>query len=110
MADKVKPKTAQMVDLSKAVDDNLLVERLFVVRADELQKNEERTIPVVFSSEHIYKQWFGREQLSHDSGAIDFVRIMNKTAPVLLNHSRDGQIGVVEDARLVNRQGVATCV
>ena len=32
---------------------------------------------------------------------------MNKTAPVLLNHSRDGQIGVVEDARLINKQGEA---
>ena len=108
MADKVKPKTAQTVDLSKAVDDELLVERIFLVRADELQENEERTIPVVFSTEFEYVQWFGREMLSHDAGAIDFARMMNATAPVLLNHSRDGQIGVVEDARLVNRQGIAS--
>ena len=107
MADKVMPKAVQTVDLSKAVDDNLLVERLFVVRADELQENEERTIPVVFSTEFEYVQWFGREMLSHDAGAVDLSRVMNKTAPVLLNHSRDGQIGVVEDARLVNKQGEA---
>ena len=108
MADKVMPKAVQTVDLSKAVDDELLVERIFLVRADELQENPERTVPVVFSSEHEYSQWFGRETLSHDSGAIDLSRMMNKTAPVLLNHSRDGQIGVVEDARLVNRQGIAS--
>ena len=108
MADKVMPKAVQTVDLSKAVDDELLVERIFLVRADELQENEERTIPVVFSTEFEYAQWFGREMLSHDSGAIDFVRMNGKTAPVLLNHSRETQIGVVENAKLVNRQGIAT--
>ena len=108
MADKVMPKAVQTVDLSKAVDDELLVERIFLVRADELQENEERTIPVVFSTEFEYAQWFGREMLSHDAGAIDFVRMQNKTAPVLLNHSRETQIGVVENAKLVNRQGIAT--
>ena len=108
MADKVMPKGVQTVDLSKAVDDELLVERIFLVRADELQKNEERTIPVVFSTEFEYAQWFGREMLSHDAGAIDLSRMMNKTAPVLLNHSKETQIGVVEEARLVNRQGIAS--
>ena len=78
MADKVMPKAVQTVDLSKAVDDELLVERIFLVRADELQENEERTIPVVFSTEFEYAQWFGREMLSHDSGAIDFVRMNGK--------------------------------
>ena len=38
MADKVMPKGVQAVDLSKAVDDELLVERIFLVRADELQR------------------------------------------------------------------------
>ena len=108
MADKVMPKGVQTVDLSKAVDDELLVERIFLVRADELQENEERTIPVVFSTEFEYAQWFGREMLSHDAGAIDLSRMMNKTAPVLLNHSKETQIGVVEEARLVNRQGIAS--
>ena len=108
MADKVMPKGVQTVDLSKAVDDELLVERIFLVRADELQENEERTIPVVFSTEFEYSQWFGREMLSHDAGAIDLSRMMNKTSPVLLNHSREAQIGVVEEARLVNRQGIAS--
>ena len=108
MADKVMPKGVQTVDLSKAVDDELLVERIFLVRADELQENEERTIPVVFSTEFEYVQFFGREMLSHDAGAVDLSRIENKTAPVLLNHSRENQIGVVEEARLVNRQGIAS--
>ena len=76
-----------------------------MVRADELEENAERVIPVVFSTEFEYVQFFGREMLSHDAGAVDLSRIENKTAPVLLNHSRDGQIGVVEDARLINKQG-----
>ena len=104
---KAIPKLSHPVDLSKAVDEKLLVERVFVVRADELEENAERIIPVVFSTEFEYVQWFGREMLSHDSDAVDLTRMMNKTAPVLLNHSRDGQIGVVEDSRIVNRQGLA---
>ena len=74
MADKVMPKAVQRpVDLSKAVDDELLVERIFLVRADELQKNEERTIPVVFSAVSILntRSGSGVNILSHDSGAID---------------------------------------
>ena len=104
---KAIPKLSHPVDLSKAVDEKLLVERVFVVRADELEENAERIIPVVFSTEFEYVQWFGREMLSHDSDAVDLTRMMNKTAPVLLNHSRDGQIGVVEDSRIANRQGLA---
>ena len=75
MADKAIPKLSHPVDLSKAVDEKLLVERLFVVRADELEENAERIIPVVFSTEFEYVQWFGREMLSHDAGAVDLSRI-----------------------------------
>ena len=78
---KAIPKLSHPVDLSKAVDEKLLVERVFVVRADELEENAERIIPVVFSTEFEYVQWFGREMLSHDSDAVDLTRMMNKTAP-----------------------------
>ena len=72
------------------------------------EATDDRTIPVVFSSEAEARQpYFGREVLSHAQGAVDLSRIMTKTAPVLANHRRDEQIGVVEGARIVNRQGVA---
>ena len=59
MADKAIPKHTHPVDLSKAVDEKLLVERLFFVRAEELEENAERIIPVVFSTEFEYVQFFG---------------------------------------------------
>ena len=96
------------VNLQRAVDERLLIERLFTVRADEMEETDDRTIPVVFSTEaEAYQQFFGREVLSHDQNAVDLSRMLNKTAPVLSNHKRDSQIGVVENARIVNRQGVA---
>ena len=76
------------------------------MRADEIEATDDRTIPVVFSSEaEAYQQHFGREVLSHDQTAVDLSRMMNKTAPVLANHHRDEQIGVVEGARIVNQAG-----
>ena len=108
MADKAIPKLSHPVDLSKAVDEKLLVERLFVVRADELEENAERIIPVVFSTEFEYVQWFGREMLSHDSDAVDLnPHDEQNSAGASESFSSDGQIGVVEDARLINKQGEA---
>ena len=104
MAEPIK----RPIDLQRAVDEGLLIERLFVVRADDMEENEDRTIPVVFSTEHEYRNWFGREILSHDPGACDMERMGNKTAPVMLNHNRSEQIGVVEGASVVDRQGKAT--
>lgn len=50
-----------------------------------------------FSSETAVERWFGDEVLSHDSGAADLARL-NDAAPLLWNHKRDEQIGVVERA------------
>ena len=50
-----------------------------------------------FSSETAVERWFGDEVLSHDSGAADMARL-NDAAPLLWNHKRDEQIGVVERA------------
>ena len=99
---------SKVVNLDKAVDGELLIERLFTVRADSLEENADRSVNVVFSTEYQYTQWFGREVLSHDTGAMDLSRIDNQTAPVLLNHNRNEQIGVIDSARMVNRQGIAT--
>ena len=41
---------------------------------------------------------FGIEILSHDAGAIDLSRLAGNDHPLLLNHDRDQQIGVVERA------------
>ena len=71
-------------------------------RAVTIQKSsidgEKRTVTLAFSSEQPVVRWWGIEILSHDPGAMDMSRMQNGGA-VLLNHSTDKQIGVVEDCR-----------
>jgi len=71
-------------------------------RAVSIQKEainaEKRTVDLAFSSEQPVVRWWGIEILSHDPGAMDMSRMQNGGA-VLLNHSTDKQIGVVEDCR-----------
>lgn len=101
---------AETPQLNRAVDDNLLIQRLYTVRADELQENDDRRIDVICATEYEYNQWFGREILRVDSESVDLTRLNSGTSPVLLDHSRDGlkQVGVVENARIVNRQLLTT--
>lgn len=61
-----------------------------------------------FSSETAVERWFGDEVLSHKDGAADLARL-NDAAPLLWNHNRDEQIGVVEKAWLgADKRGYAT--
>jgi HK97 family phage major capsid protein len=53
---------------------------------------EFRDVTLSLSSELPVDQWFGREILVHDSGAVRLNR-MNNGAPLLLNHNSDSQIG-----------------
>lgn len=65
---------------------------------------ENRTVELSFSSEEPYERWWGVEILSHEDGAIDFSRLKN-SAPLLAEHDRNVQIGVVEDAWVENAKG-----
>lgn len=59
--------------------------------------NEElRTVELAFSSELPFPREFGLEVLSHDTADIDFSRLIDGRAPLLLEHDRTKQIGVVE--------------
>lgn len=66
-----------------------------VVRADE-----ERTIEMSVSSEKAAEQWFGTEVLEHTKAAIDMGFFGGGSAPLLLDHDRRQQIGVIERAWL----------
>lgn len=55
-------------------------------------------IALAISSEAPYERWFGIEILSHDKSAVDLTRLADGRHPLLLNHERDCQIGVVTDA------------
>jgi len=69
---------------------------------------EDRSMTFSFSSETAVERWFGDEVLSHDAGAADLARL-NDSAPLLWNHNRDEQIGVVEKAWIgADKRGYCT--
>ncbi len=75
---------------------------------DRASINEERrTIDLSFSSEAPINRWFGTEILDHAPGSVRLDRI--KTGgPLLLDHCRDDQVGVVEDVAITtDRKGRA---
>lgn len=70
-----------------------VLERAFRFDAEAIDA-ENRTVQVVASTENAVVRWFGREVLSHSPDAVDLERF-NGGAPVLHNHNRGQQIGVV---------------
>lgn len=66
----------------------------------ELTRDDESELyEVAFSSESPYRRWFGDEVLSHDKDAVDLSRL-NNSAPLLVNHDRSDQVGVLESAQV----------
>ena len=67
-----------------------------------------RTVDVTFSTEtEKVERWFGIEILDHSPESVRMDRL-NNGAAVLDSHDTRLQIGVVEDARIEDGQGVAT--
>jgi HK97 family phage major capsid protein len=67
---------------------------------------EERTVEISFSSEEPYQRYWGIEILGHGEGEINFERL-NDSAPLLLQHNHDDQIGVVERVWIEEGRGKA---
>src|SRR5262252_444994 len=67
-------------------------------RAAEID-TEKRTVELSISSDQPIDHWFGRIILDHGKGSVRLDRVKSG-APLLLNHSVDQQIGVLETARL----------
>lgn len=67
---------------------------------EDKDKEKARTYEVAISSEEPVERYFGIEILSHDKDAVDLSRLSDGRHPLLVNHSTDDQIGVVESARL----------
>ena len=60
-----------------------------------------------FSSESPYTRWFGEEILGHKKGEVRLDWLRGGTAPLLLNHDTDKQIGVIENAEIKDGRGTA---
>lgn len=67
-------------------------------RAEADEQN--RTIVVAFSSQQAVQRSFGLEVLSHDPQDVDLSFLASGRAPLLLEHDREEQIGVVERAAI----------
>lgn len=68
---------------------------------------EKRTVELAFSSEAEVQRWWGIEVLSHDPGAVVMTRLAD-SAPLLVNHNTDDQVGVIESVSIdADRRGRA---
>jgi len=75
---------------------NILYRSAQFTRADVDEQN--RTVIVAFSSEQSVQRSFGLEVLSHNQVDVDLSFLASGRAPLLLEHEREDQIGVVERA------------
>lgn len=74
------------------------ISRGFVGAFDRAKMDaDKRTIEISFSSEEPVERMWGVEILDHSKGACDLSRL-KASGPVLLQHDRRIQVGVVEDA------------
>lgn len=93
----------------KAIKTKPLGRLAEITRAASVDIDEDdRSVEISFSSEAPVMRWFGEEILDHSAGSVRMEWIGGGRAPLLLDHDRDNQIGVVESARLEN--GVARAV
>ena len=89
--------------LEKKVYGSTLYQAAVITRAE--MKKEERTVPVVFSTETPILHWFGYCILSHDTECVLMDR-MNNRAAVLKDHDPTVHIGVVEKAEVDTKERV----
>ena len=71
-----------------------LLTRTFELDTRAISK-EARTIPLSFSSEEPVERFFGIEILDHKPESVRMDRL-KKGVPILLNHDRDKQVGILE--------------
>lgn len=67
-----------------------------------------RTVKVAFSSEEPYLRYYGYEILSHKADEVDLSFLEGRTAPLLLDHDPEKQIGVVESVKIEDGIGRAS--
>ena len=83
-----------------------MADRGFLVRESaRMEKKDERTYRLSFSSEEPYGRWFGDEILSHAEGAVNLDRL-NSIGTVLFNHDRDMVIGRIDRAWVEDGRGM----
>ena len=81
-----------------------------LVRTLEMDRSsidqEARTVALSFSSDEPYERWFGVEILDHNPESVRLERL-KKSGPLLLDHDRTAQIGVVEKVSIDGHRATA---
>lgn len=90
MADKIK-------DLISEISQRGSIARSATIVREKREDGKEQ-YTFSFSSEAPVERWFGMEVLGHDKGEIDLSFAASGNAPLLLDHDRSKQIGVIEKA------------
>ena len=72
------------------------LERSFTLNRSDIDE-ENRTVPIAFSSEEPVERWFGNEVLSHDPSHVDLGR-MNDGGALLVDHDPTDHVGTIEEA------------
>jgi len=67
---------------------------------DDIIDEENRTAIIVMSTENPVERGYGNEILDHSPGAVNMSWIASGQAPLLLDHDRTQQIGVIESVEL----------
>lgn len=99
----------QMIDNkegNKKIQTQMMFRTGMIEPVSQDQKAEEKTARVIFSTEAPVQRWFGYEILDHSPESVRMDRIRLGGA-VLLNHDDNQQIGVIENATISGRKGVA---
>jgi HK97 family phage major capsid protein len=91
--------------LTRAQIQEIKAERQYRSFALQLHKGaeideENRRVPVAFSSEDPYLRWYGWEILGHDKAEVGLDFLGSGTAPLLDQHNHSKIIGVIEEARI----------
>lgn len=97
--DLVKPKVG-------GVSQRMMTFRVADAKREDVA--ETRTVEISVSSEEPVERWFGNEVLDHSEKSVDLSFMSGGSAPLLLNHDRRQQVGVIERAWIEKKRMKAT--
>lgn len=97
---------AQLKNLIEKINAAPLHRTATLARAEDAKEGEHR-YTLSFSSEAPYERFFGVEILGHKANEVTMDWLKGGTAPLLLDHDRTKQIGVIEKAKIESGRGSA---
>ena len=97
---------AQLKNLIEKINAAPLHRTATLARAEDAKEGEHR-YTLSFSSEAPYERFFGVEILGHKANEVEMDWLKGGTAPLLLDHDRTKQIGVIEKAKIESGRGSA---